>query len=94
MKKTFNITTIQFQETVDSDMVTAGEVEFTVTTSIPSDDFKYICQVKTSAGLDKVGFISNYDKTTGVLTVEKNGSTTVFVENDEIYISGVFMKNL
>lgn len=71
---------------------TEGTITFQITNTVPSDDFRYIYQVKSSSGLEKTGLISSYNKSTGYLTISDNGTTSEIAAGDTITVSGVFIK--
>lgn len=83
---------IQFVHTVTSGEASAGSVAITVTNTTPSDDFIFVAFAKTNANKEKAGLVYSYNKSTGVLTVAKDGATVVLEEGDVITISGTFIK--
>ncbi len=69
---------------------TEGTISIQVTNSIPSDDFSFIAQVRTTLGATKYGCKQVYNKTTGVLTLTDAGSFN-FVVGDTIDVIGSFV---
>lgn len=70
---------------VEIDIVLSG-----ASNSLPSNDFLYMVQVRDSDGKIKAGIKSSYSKTTGILTVEDDGSTTELAVGDAIIVMGHF----
>jgi len=73
---------VMYKGTVPSG-TTGTEVITIKTAPLPTSNFYYTCQVKTSAGAERASITSVYDKTAGTLTVS---STLAYL--DVVTIAG------
>ena len=53
---------------------------------LPTNNFYFICTVKTAAGLERAGITSNYDRTLGQITI----SAAALITGDTFVIEGTW----
>ncbi len=79
-----------FFHTVSAAEASAGTLELTIPFAPDGRAFKFVASCMTSAGLDKAGLKYSYSTSTEKITVAKDGTTTLLVENDVISVIGAF----